>query len=108
MPSEPPGDLASCTVYHAVRRSDGTYRRKAFTGCKVAGWRIEVSRGSTTAMLTLDLQACKSAGNQMDSTSDPDATAFPAPAETDYPTGPYTFKMTSGGLTVASVRDEDS
>jgi hypothetical protein len=104
--TEPSGDLASCSVYHAVRRSDGTYKRTQFSGTKVAAVRIEVSRRSTTAMLTLDLQACKSAGNAMDSTSDPNATVFPAPTETEYPTGPYTFKMTAGGLTVASVRTE--
>src|SRR4051794_24215485 len=52
--TEPAGDLASCSVYHAVRRSDGTYSRKRFAGCKVAGARIEVSRQSTTATLTLD------------------------------------------------------
>jgi hypothetical protein len=104
--SEPIGDLASCSVYHAVRRSDGTYRRKVFSGCKVAGARIEVSRQSTTAMLTLDLQACKSAGNAMDSTSDPNSSVFPAPTEAEYPTAPYTFKMTAGGLTIASGRTE--
>jgi hypothetical protein len=104
--TEPAGDLASCSVYHAVRRSDGTYRRKLFSGCKVGGWRVEVSRQSTTATLTLDLVASKSAGNAMDGTTDPTGTAFPAPAETDYPTGPYTFKMTAGGITVASVRTE--
>jgi hypothetical protein len=104
--TEPAGDLASFSVYHAVRRADGTYKRHLYSGCKVAGWKIEVSRGGTTAMLTLDLQACKSAGNSMDSTSDPDATAFPAPAETDYPTGPYTFANTAGGMTIATVRTQ--
>jgi Phage tail tube protein len=104
--TEPIGDLASCSVYHAVRRSDGTYRRKRFAGCKVSGAKIDVSRQSTTAMLTLDLLGCRSYGNAMDSSSDPDATAFPAPADTDYPSGPYTFKMTAGGITVASARTE--
>jgi hypothetical protein len=104
--SEPVGDLASCSVYHAVRRSDGSYTRKLFSGCKVAGWRVEVSRQGTTAMLTLDLIASKSQGNSMDGTSDPSTSAFPAPSEGAYPTGPYTFKMTAGGLTVASSRTE--
>jgi hypothetical protein len=102
--SEPVGDLASCSVYHAVRRSDGTYERKVYSGCKVTSCDISVSRSSTTAMLTLGLKACKSAGNQMDGTTDPTSDAFPAPTEVEYPLGPYTFKMTSGGLTVASVR----
>jgi hypothetical protein len=104
--SEPTGDLASCSVYHAVRRSDGTYRRKRFAGCKVAGARIEVSRKSTTAMLTFDLLASRSYGNAMDSSSDPSSSEFPAPSESSYPTAPYTFKMTAGGITVASSRTE--
>jgi hypothetical protein len=104
--SEPLGDLASCSVYHAVRRSDGTYKRRQYSGCKVAAARIEVSRSSTTAMLTLDLIASKSQGNSMDGTSDPSSGAFPAPTETNYPLSPYTFKMTSGGLTVGSTRTE--
>jgi hypothetical protein len=101
--TEPPNDLASCTVYHAVQRSDGTLRRKRYAGVKVGAMTIEVSRESTTAMITLDLVGSKSYGNPYDSTSDPDATAFPAPAESDYPTGPYTFKHTSTGLKVAST-----
>jgi hypothetical protein len=104
--TEPVGDLASVSIYHAVRRSDGTYRRKRFAGCKAAGGRIEVSRQSTTAMLTLDLQACRSYGNAMDGSSDPDGTEFPAPGEVDYPVGPYTFKQSAGGVTVGSVRTQ--
>jgi hypothetical protein len=104
--TEPVGDLASCSVYHAIRRSDGSYKRTQFSGVKVAGAKVEVSRQTTTAMLTLDLQACKSAGNAMDGTSDPTSSVFPTPNEGDYPTGPYTFKMTAGGLTIASVRTE--
>jgi hypothetical protein len=102
--TEPPGDLASVSVYHAIQFSDGTIRRKRYAGCKAAGGRIEVSRQSTTAMLKLDLQACRSYGNAMDSSSDPDATEFPAPSETDYPTGPYTFKNTSTKLKIGTTR----
>lgn len=104
--TEPAGDLASVSIYHAVRRSDGTYRRKRFAGVKATGGRIEVSRQSTTAMLTLDLQACRSYGNAMDGSADPDATEFPAPAEADYPTGPYTFKQTSGLFTAGTARTQ--
>jgi hypothetical protein len=100
------GDLASVSIYHAVQRSDGTYRRKRYAGVKAAGGRIEVSRQGTTATLTLDLQACRSYGNTMDGTSDPTSSEFPAPAESDYPTGPYTFRNTAGRLTVGSVRTQ--
>jgi hypothetical protein len=100
--SEPVGDLASFSIYHAIQRSDGTLKRTQYSGCKVAGATIEVSRQSTSAMLTLDLIASKSQGNSMDGSSDPSAMAFPAPAETAYPTGPYTFKSTAGGLVIAT------
>jgi len=96
--TEPVGDLASCSIYHAIRRSDGTYKRTQFSGVKAAGGTIEVSRQSTTAMLTLDLLACKSAGNAMDGSSDPSSGAFPAPVEDNYPLSPYTFHQTAGGF----------
>jgi hypothetical protein len=104
--TEPPGDLASVSIYHAVRRSDGTYQRKRFAGVKAKGGRIEVSRQSTSATLTLELQAARSYGNAMDGSPDPDASEFPAPAETDYPAGPYTFKNTAGRVTVGSIRTQ--
>jgi hypothetical protein len=104
--TELPNDLASCSVYHAVTRSDGSVRRKRYAGCKVSGMTIEVSRESTTAMITLDLVAARSYGNAIDSSSDPDGTEFPAPAEAAYPTGPYTFHHTSTGLKIASTTSQ--
>ncbi len=101
--TEPPGDLASVSVYHAIQYSNGTVRRKRYSGTKVSSMRLEVSRGSTSAMLTLDLQACKAYGNAIDSSSDPNGTEFPLPAETDYPLNPYTFKNTGGNLKIAST-----
>lgn len=102
--TEPPGDLASCTVYHGIKLSDGTYRRKKYTGVKVDSLKVDVSSKQTSAMLTLGLTGCKCVGHSLDSTSDPDATEFPAPAETAYPNGPYTFKHTASGLKIASTR----
>jgi hypothetical protein len=96
------GDLASCTVYHAVRKNDGTYNRKAFGGVKVASARIEVSRDSTTAMLSLDLVACTQTGLGTD-TGDPTTTPFPVPTETQYPLGPYTFHQTAGQLSIGGA-----
>jgi hypothetical protein len=112
--SEPNGDLASVSLVHAVRASDGSYRYTQFAGVKAAGGRVEVSRQSTTATLTLDLMACRSYANAMDGSSAPAIGTYavgppltiPAPVETDYPVGPYTFKMSAGGVTVASVRTE--
>lgn len=102
--TEPPGDLASCSIYHGIMYSNGTYRRKRYSGAKVKSWRCEVSRGSTSAMLSLEVTACRAYGSGADSTSDPDATEFPAPADSAYPLGPYTFKMTSGGLKLGTTR----
>lgn len=104
--TEPPGDLASVSIYHAVRRPDGTYRRKRFAGVKAAGGTIEVSRQGTVASLALDLLGARSYGNAMDASADPDAAEFPAPAETDYPAGPYTFKQTASLLSIASTRTQ--
>lgn len=104
--SEPNGDLASCSVYHAIMYADGTFERKRFAGTKVARGRVEVNRQGTTARLSLDLVAARSYGNQMDASTDPDATEFPAPAESAYPSGPYTFKNTAGLLKVGSTRTQ--
>jgi hypothetical protein len=98
------GDLASCTVYHAVRNSTGTYYRKTFGGVKVASARIEVSRDSTTAMLTLDLVACTQTGEGTD-TGDPSTTPFPIPTEANMGTllQPYTFAQTAGQLSIGGA-----
>jgi hypothetical protein len=112
--TEPPGDLASCSLVHAVMRSDGTYRYTQFAGVKPASVRIEVSRGSTTAMLTMDLQGGQAYAEAFDATSPPTIGTYapgpplvlPAPVDTNYPLGPYTFHMTSGQLSIASTRSQ--
>jgi hypothetical protein len=113
--TEVPGDLPSCSLVHAVRRSDGSYRYRQFAGTKVSGLKIDVSRQGTSATLTLDLMACQCYGNAMDATADPTIGTYsvgpplvvPAPADADYPTGPYTFKMTGGVVSVGgSVRTQ--
>lgn len=99
--SELPNDLASCSVYHGIQTSTGVFLKKAFSGCKVGSAQIEVSRQSTTAMLTLQLTACaQTAYGTL--TGDP-TTALPTPTEAEMPLGPYTFSMLSGGLSVASA-----
>lgn len=101
--TEKAGDLASVSIYHAIVRPDGTTRRKRYAGVKAAGGRIDVSRRATAATIELDLQGCRSYGNAMDGSSDPDAVEFPAPAESDYPTGPFTFKQTGGHMTIGGA-----
>jgi Phage tail tube protein len=97
--TEVPGDLASCTVYHAIRQSTGAYNLKQFSGVKVTSAKIDVSREATIAKLSLGLMGSKQVGFGTE-TGDPTSTPFPAPAETSYPTGPYTFAMTAGQLSI--------
>lgn len=105
--TEPAGDLASCTVYHGIARVDGTFKRRKYVGVKVASWKLEVGRDGTIAGVSFDLIAQKPVGNAYDATTDPDATAFPAPGACVLPTDPFLFAHTkghlsSGGSTVAA------
>lgn len=97
--SEPAGDLASVSLYHAYAYSNGTFKRTRYAGCKAAGFTLAASRGDPVFKLSIDLWAQKPVGNSYDASTDPDAVEFPAPVDTDLPTGPYTFNMTSGGWT---------
>lgn len=105
--TELPGDLASVSCYHAYMRSDGTYKRTQYAGTKVLSLSLSASRQDPIWKVALELQAVKNIGNGYDSSPDPDATAFPAPAETAYPTGPYMFGHTAGLLNLGgSVRTQ--
>lgn len=96
------GSLASCSVFHGVMRSDGTVKRLKYKGVKVESWSLAANEGSPVAMLKLGLRAQKHDGNPTDASSDPDATAFPAPADTAFPTDPVLFHHLAGdgGLTL--------
>ena len=100
--TEPAGDLASVSVYHAIQRSDGTYKRRQYPGCKVAKVGLKTTADSQLVELDLDLVAQKPVGNTYDSSSDPTSGAFPAPAESAYPTDVVNFTHASGGLVIAS------
>jgi hypothetical protein len=94
------GSLASCSVFHGIMRSDGTIKRLKYKGVKVESWGLATSEDSPVAMLRLGLRAQKHDGNPADASSDPDATAFPAPADTAFPTDPVLFHhlADTGGL----------
>ena len=94
--TEPNGDLASCSVYHAIVEFDGTVKRRVYLGTKVEGWQVSVSEDSTIARLTLDLAASTPQGNQFDSSVDPTSTTFPTPTDADFPIDPFVF-LHSGG-----------
>jgi hypothetical protein len=89
-------------------RSDGTFKRRVYLGCKVDGWDLDVSEDSTTATLSLNLSASTPQGNQFDSSTDPTSVVFPAPTDSpnQMPSGPYTFVHASSGLTIGSARTQ--
>ncbi len=101
--TEPSGDLASCTVYHAVMRmDDSTIKRRRYKGVKIASGALASSADSGLTMLTLNLVAQKMDGNAYDASTDPDATAFPAPADTVFPVDPVLFVQGSGAFLIAA------
>jgi hypothetical protein len=104
--TEPPGDLASVAIYHAIQRSDGSIKRRVYLGCKVDGWDLDVSEDGTIATLSLDISGSTPQGNQFDSSTDPTSGTFPAPTDTQYPTNPYLFIHASSGLTVGTARTQ--
>lgn len=99
--TEPAGDLASCSVYHAIQRSDGTFKRRVYLGTKVDALGLAISEDSTVATLSLDLSASTPQGNQFDSSADPSGTVFPAPADNYFPADPFVWIHTGGLVTIA-------
>ena len=104
--TEPPGDLASMTFYHAVTRSDGTIKRLQFQGCKATRLVLAGSRQQKIWKVTVGLQAQKWNGNTYDSSADPTATPFPAPAESSYPTDPFRYIDMASNITIGSGRTQ--
>lgn len=98
--TEPPGDLASCSVFHGIKRDDGTIKRRKYKGVKVAAGKLSGSADTGIVTLSMNLRAQKYDGNTRESTSDPDATAFPAPADTAFPTDPLLFYQTNGAISL--------
>jgi tail tube protein len=90
------GDLASCSVYHAITRSDNTVKRQVYLGTKVDSFALTISEGSTACQLVLGLTASLAQGNQFDASSDPSAGTFPSPADADLPIDPFTFTHAGG------------
>jgi hypothetical protein len=104
--AEPPGDLASCAVYHAIMRSDGTFRRRVYLGCKVDSMSLDISTDSQVGTLNLGLSGSTPQGNVYDSSIDPPATAFPEPADNNLPVDPYLFVHTAGNVSIGgTIRD---
>ncbi len=101
--TEPPGDLASCSIYHAVQYGIPTsystpYRIRAYSGCKVDAWDIDVSEDGTIATLSLDITGSQPAG------TDPTQVQFPPPTEVEVPINPYVF--TQSTLSIGGSRTQ--
>jgi hypothetical protein len=94
--TEVAGDLASCSIYHAIVRPDGTVKRRVYLGCKVDSWGLAVSEDSTVSTLQLQISGSTPQGNQFDSSSDPTAGTFPTPADNNFPIDPYVFLHLGG------------
>lgn len=104
--TEPVGDLASCSVYHGIQRSDGSVKRRVYLGCKVTSLELSASEEQPVFRLNLGLSGSTPQGNAFDGSSDPTSTVFPDPAETSYPSDIYLFTHAGGNLTIGSSRTQ--
>jgi hypothetical protein len=102
----PAGDLASMSLYHGVMRQDGTYKRRRYGGAKVLSWRLECSRQSPVAVLSMEIQASQAYGtaSPLPVTSDPNSTEFPFPTDAQLPTNPVLFSQSASGVSLNSTR----
>jgi hypothetical protein len=103
----PVGDLASASIYHAKMRSDGTFEKRAYRGCKVRSLRLECSAGSPLVIASFDIIAIKPVPN--DDLGGADSTAistteFPGPTVTSWPTDPVLFQESTGGVKIGTTR----
>ena len=102
----PPTDLASVSIYHGIQRSDGTYDRRRYGGVKVHSGTLNQSRQDPLLKYSFQLMGIRDDLNAALAVAYPNATEFPAPAETDYLCNPYLFSHTGGLLKVGSIRSQ--
>jgi hypothetical protein len=95
-----PNDLASISIYHGFVTADGVWKRRHWTGCKCLSFKLDINRGAPMMKFSAEVQAQKPIGNAYDSSTDPTATEFPFPAETDFPLGPWLFGQSAGLFTL--------
>lgn len=102
----PVNDLASLSFYRGYLLDDGaTYRRTRWAGMKCETWELSCSAEGTNRIWVLSGTAVgiRPVGNAWDASVDPDAVEFPAPAETEYPSGPFTFGHLASGTGTVTV-----
>lgn len=100
----PEGDLASCAILHAVEfypPATPAYLIRSYSGCKVAGWDLDISEDSQIARLNLDI-----VGSTPNAIGSPPT--FTEPAATNLPVDPYLFASgfgtSPGELKIATDR----
>ena len=104
--TEPVGDLASASFYkYWVTRASATPVRKQFPGCKGLTLNLDASRSDPRLRFSATLAAQEEKGNSVDSSSDPDSTAFPTPADTLVPTGPYLLSHSTGNVSIGGAAE---
>lgn len=76
------GNLPSVSIFHAIQRSDGTYKHRLYYGVRVTSWNFTLSEGSTIGDLTLGLTGAYAAGNSFTylNYTDPTFQTFAVPA----------------------------
>ncbi len=94
--TENAGDLASCSIYHAIVRPDNSVKRRVYLGCKVDSFGLAVSEGSNVITCTLGISGSTPQGNQFDASTDPTSGTFPAMADNNVPVDPYVFIHAGG------------
>jgi hypothetical protein len=92
----PVGDLASCSLYHAIMRPDGSIQRRVYLGGKCDSGTATITESSTVCTLQLNISASTPQGNQFDSSSDPTSTVFPAPVDNEFAVDPFVFLHAGG------------
>lgn len=97
-----PEDVPSFTLDEGFTLESGTVKRRRILGCKFEQMTLSCSQDDPAAKLQFAICGWKPAA------SDPDATAFPEPAFSDYPSGagdyPYTFQDTATHLKIGTTR----
>ncbi len=76
------GNLPSVSIFHAIQRSDGTYKHRLYYGVRVKSWNFTLSENSTIGDLTLQLTGAYAAGNPFSylNSVDPTAQTYVVPA----------------------------
>lgn len=104
----PVGDLCSVSIYHAYMLPDGSWKRKRYSGIKVASGSITSSRQDPVFKFNFSLVGIRDDMNAAGTVADPNATEFPEPDDGDLPQcNPWLFThVSAGGLKIATTRTQ--